>query len=171
MPEEQIDEQQEAPILDEVATDQEPEDVASSYSDEEIEGFRQKAAKADEYKGYAARVAAENKRLKRAHASETTESQLTNEQSVPDSEERFERLELKTEGYSTEEIEQIMDLGGKAALQNKILQDAIALQRRRAKSKEATPSGTGKSPILQQFSERDLKNMSLSDLEKIVPQD
>lgn len=166
MPEEQIDEQQEAPILDEVDTQEESE---SAVSEAEISELREKAAKADEYKGYAARVAAENKRLKRAQSqTETTETKEFNGSTSVDSDERYERLELKTDGYSSEEVDAIMELGGRVALGNPIVKEGIEQARRKARSKEATPSGTGKSPMFKGISDKDLKTMPLAEFEKLV---
>lgn len=86
------------------------------------------------------------------------------------SDEKYERLELKTDGYSSEEVETIMELGGSKALENPIVKEAIATMRKKAKSQEATPSATAKSPIYKNLSERDLQGMSLAELEKIIPQ-
>lgn len=169
MPEEQEDVQQEDVAPAESAA---PEDAETSVSAEELDALRVKAEKADEWKGFADRTAAENKRLKKQlkTTSETTETNSSNETtSIPD--ERFERLELKTDGYSDVEIAQIMDLGGKQALANPILQEAIALQRKRAKSKEATPSGTAKSPAFKGITDKDLKTMPLADFEKLVSEE
>lgn len=102
-------------------------------------------------------------------AASTETNILRDNPSIPD--ERFDRLELKTEGYSSDEVETIMELGGKSALENPIVKKAIEVMRKEAKSKEATPSGTAKSPIYQKYSEKDLKTMPLEELEKIVPQE
>ncbi len=89
----------------------------------------------------------------------------------PISDEKYERLELKIAGHSEDEVNSIMDLGGLKALDNPLVKEAIAIQRRKSKSQDATPSGTAKSPIFQKFSERDLRNMPLAELEKIIPQE
>lgn len=98
-----------------------------------------------------------------------TENLQTN-QSSPNSDERFERLELKTEGFSTEEVDFLMRNGGKAAINDKLVMAGIESIRKAAKSVEATPSGTNKSTVFQKYTEQDLKKMSAEDLEKIVPQ-
>lgn len=123
-------------------------------------------ADAEAKKKYADRIAIENRNLKKAATTETT-----NEGDQPPSDERFERLELKTDGYSTDEVDFIMQNGGRASLSNRLVQSAIESQRKSAKSQDATPTGTAKSPIYQKYGERDLKNMKLEDLEKIIPQD
>jgi len=162
---EEINEQQDALNLDE-ETIQETE-IESSDSGEDIESLRAKAAKADEYKKYADRVAAENKLLKKD--TKTTETS-TIKQSNPDPDERFERLELKTEGYKSEEVDFLMQNGGRRALENPIVMAGIEAMRKKQKSQDATPSGTAKSAVYQKYSETDLKSMPLDQLEKIVPQ-
>ena len=157
---EQADEPQD--FIPDESQPQEQEVVVDQDVELDIEALREKAAKADEYKKYADRVTAENKKLKK--------SSPTNESSQ-DADERFERLELKTEGYNSDEVDFLMQNGGKRALDNSIVIAGIEAIRAKVKSKNATPSGTGKSAVYQKFGERDLKNMSLSDLEKIIPQD
>src|SRR5438067_698522 len=80
------------------------------------------------------------------------------------SDEKYDRLELKTDGYSSDEVETIMELGGPKALTNPIVKEAIVSLRKKAKSQDATPSGTAKSPIYQKFTERDLRTMPLAEL-------
>lgn len=88
----------------------------------------------------------------------------------PDSDERFERLELKTEGYKSDEVDVLMQNGGRKALDNPIIMAGIEAMRKQAKSKDATPSGTGKSTVYQKYTEQDLKKLPLEELEKIIPQ-
>ncbi len=96
---------------------------------------------------------------------------LQTNQSSSDSDERFERLELKTEGYSTEEVNFLMRNGGRKALEDSIAMAGIEALRQKAKSQNATPSGTAKSAVYQKYTERDLKSMSAEELMKIVPQE
>lgn len=95
-----------------------------------------------------------------------SQSESTNQPS----DEKYERLDLKTDGYKAEEVDMLMEIGGRKALENPLVKEAIAVMRRKSKSQEATPSGTAKSPIYQKFTERDLRNMPLAELEKIIPQ-
>jgi hypothetical protein len=139
-----------------------PEGIAPEVN-AEIEELKAKAAKADEYKLYADRMAAENKRLKK--------EKPTNEGDPTPADERFDRLDLKTDGYSAEEVDFIMANGGRPALGSKLVQAAIDSQRKAAKSEEATPPGTGRSPVYQKYTEKDLSRMPLEELEKIIPQD
>jgi len=169
MPEEQNDELQDSDPAEQEAH----ETPESSITAEELEALRLKASKADEYKGFAARTAAENKRLKKQFQKPAEESDLSshNESVSETSDERFERLELKTEGFSSTEVDQIMELGGRQALENPLLKEAIALQRKKAKSAQATPSGTAKSPVFKQYSEKDLKNLPIEEFEKLISQE
>src|ERR1700687_5475925 len=157
MPEEQEDGLSEAENTDEQEAQETSE---TSVSAEEFAALK---AKADESKGFAARVAAENKRLKKELKSRTEPTELNSddikEPTTSLSEERFERLELKTDGYSDAEIEQIMELGGKTALQNPILKEGLAVQRKKAKSQEATPAGTAKSPGYEGTTNKDIKTI------------
>lgn len=152
---EELNEQQDALNLD-AGQAQEPE--------LDLEALKEKAAKADEYKKYADRVAAENRDLKKA------KEPLTTNESSPISRQDFERLDLKTDGYKAEEIDFIMQNGGRKALENPIVMAGIEAVRAKTKSQNATPSGTGKSAVYQKYTERDLRNMPASELEKIIPQ-
>lgn len=94
------------------------------------------------------------------------------EQPNPQAPDRMDRLELKIDGYSDSEIDFIIKHGGKAALENEFVKAAIESTRAKAeaarKAQDATPSGTN-SPIYRKFSQADLNNMSVEELEKILP--
>lgn len=158
-------------MSDELNEEQEPLNPVDEQTQEsavdpdvelDIEALKQKAAKADEYKKYADRVTAENKTLKK--------SSTTNQSSTVTRED-YERLDLKTDGYKSDEIDFIMQNGGRSALENPIVMAGIESVRKSKKSIEATPSGTGKSYTYQKYGEKDLRKMSAEELEKIVPQD
>lgn len=148
-----------------------PEEQSESTESEEVdvEALKARAAKAEEYKKYADRMAAENKRLKQRPSDDITNTETS---SIPsDVTERLDRQELMIKGYSDDEVDFLMQNGGKAALANPIVTEAIKSIRNKAKSKEATPTGTGKSPIFQQYGEKDLWRMPLSELEDKVSQE
>jgi|SRR6185312_708636 len=109
------------------------------------------------------------KAVKKPTQQSTQTNQTNQSSSSPD--ERFERQDLRIDGYSNDEVDFIMRNGGKQALQDKLVIAAIETMRKETKSKEASPSGTGKSYTYQKFGERDLKRMSAEELEKIIPQD
>ncbi len=158
----ELNEVQEPSIL-EVA---EPQTAVDQDVELDIEELKARAAKADEFKGFADRVAKENKELKKKL--DPPKSLQTNESSPTD--ERFERLELKTEGYKSDEVDFLMQNGGRKALENPIVMAGIEGIRAKAKSQDATPSGTGKSTVYKKYTEADLKRMPAEELEKIVPQ-
>lgn len=159
----ELNEQQDALNLDEgTAQDTQTE---STDSQVDIEELQARADKADEYKKYADRVAAENAKLKKSSKQEDLK---TNESST-NSDERFERLELKTEGYKSDEVDFLIQNGGRKALENPIVMAGIEAMRKKQKSTDATPSGTAKSLVYQKYTEPDLRKMSAEELEKILP--
>ncbi len=95
------------------------------------------------------------------------EPKLTN--AAPETDAKFERLELKTDGYNTEEVDFLMQYGGKEALANKFVQKAIEVMRKEAKSAQATPDGGAQSPIYKKYTRDELNAMSVEELEKLLP--
>lgn len=83
--------------------------------------------------------------------------------------ERLVRLELKTDGYSNDEIDYLMKMGGKDALSNPIIAKSIEVMRSDKKADDAIPEGSAHSPIFQKKTAEDLSNMSVAELEKILP--
>ena len=108
--------------------------------------------------------------LKRLRARPEATTDLTStEQSYPtDINERLERQELMIKGYKDDEVDFLMQNGGKTALNNKLVLNAIKTLRQETKSQQATPSGTGKSPIYQKYSEAELKKMPADKLEELL---
>lgn len=161
MAEETVDETQDSQT-DEV------DDSTEESSSEDVETLKAEIARKDkiiqDQKGRADKAEIQLKKARKESQSET------NEPTGSISDEKYERLELKISGYSQAEVDSIMDLGGLKVLDNAVVQAGIATARKRAKSQDATPSGTAKSPVYQKYSERDLRNMPLGDLEKIIPQ-
>jgi len=82
---------------------------------------------------------------------------------------KLERMELKLDGYSSDEVEAIMDLGGSKALSNPLVKGAIEQMRAKAKSQDASQSLNSKSPVYKKFTQEDLSKMSSAELEKILP--
>jgi len=89
-------------------------------------------------------------------------------ESKQDREERFERLELRADGYSKDEIDEIMSLGGTRVLDTKIVQNAIKYMRAEKKSKDVNEPLSSKSPVYKKFTQDDLSKMSASEMEKIL---
>lgn len=87
----------------------------------------------------------------------------------PEMTDRLERAELRLEGYSADEVDEIMTLGGVKALNNELIKAGIEAKRKERKSLEATPTNSAKSPMYKQYTEAELRKMSSEDLEKILP--
>lgn len=102
----------------------------------------------------------------RAESKPTAESTILNV-----SPERLEKLELKLDGYSQEEVEAIMELGGAKALKNPLVAGAIEQMRNKSKSKDLNQSLNSKSPVFKKFTQDDLSKMTSAELVKILPHD
>lgn len=121
---------------------------------------------------------AKSEREKRIKAEESTVTTTTNTEDAPKGED--ERLELRLDGYSKEEVNYIMANGGRKSLEDKNSYTAIAINTRREqlKAEQAANDTQGKSGE-DQFREvnfnlpknpsvQDLKK-SISDMEKALP--
>ena len=82
---------------------------------------------------------------------------------------KLERMELQLDGYSKDEVEAIMDLGGTRALGNPLVKGAIESMRSKTKSNESNQSLNSKSPVFKKFTQDDLSKMSSAELAKILP--
>lgn len=121
---------------------------------------------------YARAKKAEAKAKEPKPASEVTKTEVQeHKQTNPNSDTdiKLERLELKTDGYSSDEVDFIMSNGGRKALSSDYVTAAIESMRAKKKSQEASPEDSPKSPVYKKHTEQDLRNMPLSELEKILP--
>lgn len=109
-----------------------------------------------------------NKIKRKALAYDSNKQTAKPKESVIDKDERFERLELRADGYSKEEIDEIMELGGTKVLNTKIVQSAIKYMRQDKKSKDAKEPLTSKSPVFKKFTQDDFNKMSSAEMEKIL---
>lgn len=92
------------------------------------------------------------------------------ENSSPELSERFEKLELKTEGFSDQEIEFLKPYGGKKALENPYVKAALDAMREKARAEAAVVDvNSNKSDIEKKFTEDQLRTMPLEELEKLLP--
>ena len=81
-----------------------------------------------------------------------------------------EKMELKTEGYSDDEIAFIQQSGGRKALENAYVKNAIESMRSQKKAELAAVDTTaGKSEIEKQYTNEQLRDMPTKDLEKLLP--
>lgn len=102
-------------------------------------------------------------------ATKGTEVKVKTETMSPSgSEDKFKEMELRLDGYNKEEIEQIKEFGFDK-VGHPLVQKAIEAMRQERKSKEADVSIPGKSAVYKKYTNEDLKNMSLAELEKILP--
>lgn len=82
-----------------------------------------------------------------------------------------ERLTLKVDGYNDDEVSRIMELGGLKALSNPLVKKAVEMMREERKAEAAQVDTDGAmSDFSRKYSEADLRKMSASELEKILPQ-
>lgn len=84
---------------------------------------------------------------------------------------KLERMELKLDGHTNDEVEAIMELGGIKALSNPLVRGAIEQMRAKAKSQEANQPLNSKSPVFKKFTQADLNGMTSAELEAILPKD
>ena len=83
---------------------------------------------------------------------------------------KYERLELKIEGYSDEIIDQIMEYGGKKFLNTDLGKTAVEQLVKQQKAKEATDIDSSiKSQTGKTLTPDDLANMSSAEMEKHLP--
>lgn len=81
-----------------------------------------------------------------------------------------ERMELKTEGYSDDEIAYLQQSGGRKALENTYVKATIETMRNQKKAEAASVETTaGKSEVEKQYTDEQLRNMPTAELEKILP--
>lgn len=83
---------------------------------------------------------------------------------------RLDRMELKQDGYPEEIVNSIMELGGKEALKNPILKKTVDDMLVQHNAERASGvSGGSTSSLSTKYSKEDLENMSVEQLEKILP--
>ena len=83
--------------------------------------------------------------------------------------ERFERLELKTEGYTSDEINFILKNGGRTSLEDPYVKMAIDKAREDRKVTESVAMNvSSKSAIERKYSQADLANMSADEMEAVL---
>lgn len=113
-----------------------------------------------------------NKLNRRAIAYQATKKDTSlskpSQESVNISPERLDRIELMQEGYSKEEVDTIMELGGRSMLNNPIVKGAIQVIRQQEKSKNASQNLSSKSPVFKKYTQDDLNKLSASEMEKVL---
>lgn len=137
----------------EASEEEEEAQEGDDESDEELDRLRQENAK--------------YKRLLKKRNDRKTPQKVTNNSAY---DERIERLELRQEGYSEDVINEIMKLGGKSALENKIVANAVKdLVEQETAEKAANVDGGSQSVTKSKYTVDELKNMSSEEMEKHLP--
>lgn len=87
-----------------------------------------------------------------------------------DLKETVERQGLRLEGYSPEVVDKIMELGGAKALENPIVKKAAQELQEQSKAEKAADVTAGSRSVGKtKYSKEDLANMSVDEMEKILP--
>jgi len=167
MDEENVQAQEEIVEQEENISEEQVEETESQEEESEDVTLSKSEFKKLQRKAIAYDATKELKEPKTAKSLSTL-SEKTNDNSLNV---KLEKLELRADGYSPDEIEAIMDLGGAKALKNPVVQSAIKAMRAEQKSKDATESVSSRSPVFKKFTQDDLSKMSSAELEKILPQD
>lgn len=117
---------------------------------------------------YARLKKAEEEAKTAKEATRSTQAGDATQAHIPTAE--VERLTLKVDGYNDDEISKIMELGGLKALSNPLVKKAVEVMReeRRAESAQVDTDGAT-AEFTRKYSEADLRKMSASELEKILP--
>ena len=88
----------------------------------------------------------------------------------PDDDKWREKMELKTDGYSEEEITFIQQNGGRGAIDNPFVKAALESIRGQKKAEAAQVAGEApKSDVEKQYTDAQLREMKTEDLEKLLP--
>lgn len=89
---------------------------------------------------------------------------------TPTDSKTLERMQLQLDGYPIEIVDQIMDLGGKEFLNNDIGKKAVDILVKQATAEKAAKiETTTKSSFEKKYTPEDLRNMSVEEMEKILP--
>lgn len=84
--------------------------------------------------------------------------------------EKLEKLELRTKGYSDDEINFLKPYGGEKALENPYVKQALEIMREKSMAEKAVVDVEGgKSDIEKKYTDDQLKNLPLDELEKLLP--
>jgi len=101
-----------------------------------------------------------NKRLREA-VEEVEKPKAPEIKKTETEESRFERIDLRLEGYNEEEVEYLMTLGGKRALQSQEVKDFMEYKRQKKQSEVKSPSPSSRS--MPTFDKTPLRELSETD--------
>jgi len=107
---------------------------------------------------------------KKAPAKEATADSKAETINKPIDSTRLDRIELVQDGYPKEIVDNIMELGGTKALKNPIIKKSVDdMVTQYNAEKASNVQGNANSSINTKYSKEDLKNMSVEELDKILP--
>lgn len=135
-------------------SDDDEDDDEEEMSPEDKKEFLKWKAKKDKRRSFA----------KKAEAKQNFKPQAYDDK-------RLERIELGQDGYSKDEVDAIMKLGGAKMVKNPLVKAAIEKLREKKKSKDASSEHRSKSPVYKKYTQADLDKMSSAELAKILPHD
>ena len=84
---------------------------------------------------------------------------------------KLERMQLQLDGYPKEVIQDIMDLGGKSALEgNAVMKQTVDSMVEQHKAEQASKISSGtQTSFEKKYTQQDLEAMSVEELEKVLP--
>lgn len=115
------------------------------------------------------RLRAENGSLKREKSKLKKKVTTVTSQTDEEIQERVERIELRAEGYSDDQIQEILDLGGKKVLERPTIKAAFESAKQQAQTAKAADIKSGGTFGEAGYTPEDVRNMSSDEyLEKVI---
>lgn len=142
-----------------------------STDDEDIEAIK---ARADKATAFARQAVARAKKAEEALKAKSGSQKINSEEEHKTSGISDEVIDLRLDGFSKDEVEFIIKNGGRKILDDKNSYVSIALntrrEQRRAEEAASKVADTSQmSEIERKYTPEQLANMSVADLEKILP--
>lgn len=138
-----------------------------TQEDVQIEGFDQSTEEID-WKAEALKQKAINARLAKKAKEVPSKQNIINSVGVLED----EALDLRIDGYSKDDVKFILQNGGRKSLEDKnsLVSLAINARRQQAAAERAAvdETDTGKSEVEKKYSHEQLREMSTSELEKVL---
>lgn len=115
------------------------------------------------------RLKKEEARVKELEAKLGDKAPTFSQQTNTNDDERFERLELKTEGYTSDEISFIQKNGGRTALEDPYVKMAIDKSREDRRTTESVAMNvSSKSAIERKYSSAEMQSWSSDEMEAVL---
>lgn len=152
--------------LEATAVDDSSESVNVEELEDSVSGLEQAAALVEKNRKLFARAKQAEQELKELKSRAPARAYSSSEE--------LERVNLRIDGYKEDEVDFIMRSGGRSALKDDFIVEAITARRAKEKAKETSDSAStpasSKSPVLRRHSTDDLKNMPVEEMEKLLRQ-